>query len=155
MVQFQGKRVPEVPAADGLSFGSSAEADVRLDDPSLLPVHACLARDADGFAVVDKGGAGLLANGRFFDRHRLLIGDRLDFGEQYAFTFDGFALRRIPREAGCALTAQHVAVRSRQRVILGDAGFAARAGEFAGIIGPSGAGKSTLLRILAGIRRPS
>src|SRR5688572_297022 len=150
-VQLRGKPVAEVPLAEGLTFGHGAEADVRLEDPSLLPVHASLERSTDGFVMVDKGGSGLLANGRFFDRHPLLIGDRLDFGEQHAFTFDGFALRRIPREVGCALTAQHVTAQSRRRTILGDAGFAARAGEFVGIIGPSGAGKSTLLRVLAGL----
>jgi pSer/pThr/pTyr-binding forkhead associated (FHA) protein len=155
LVHFRGRAVPEVPLVEGLTFGSGADADVRLDDLSLLPVHATLEREASGFVIVDKGGSGLLANGRFFDRHSLLIGDRLDFGDQHAFTFDGFALRRIPREAGCALTAQHVVLRSRRRTILGDAGFSARAGEFVGIIGPSGAGKSSLLRTLAGLRNPT
>lgn len=153
-VPLRGGPAEEVPLTEGLTFGSGPDADVRLDDASLLPVHASLERIADGFVMVDKGGSGLLANGRFFDRHPLLIGDRLDFGEQHAFAFDGFALRRIPRDVGCALTAQHVTAQARRRAILGDAGFSARAGEFVGIIGPSGAGKSTLLRILAGLRFP-
>lgn len=154
-VLLRGKPVPEVPVSDGLTFGSSTEADVRLDDPALLPVHASLERTPEGFVMVDKGGSGLLANGRFFERHPLLIGDRLDFGDQHAFVFDGFALRCVPREAGVALTAQHVTVKAKRREILSGAGFAARAGEFVGIIGPSGAGKSTLLRALAGLRRPA
>jgi ABC-type multidrug transport system ATPase subunit/pSer/pThr/pTyr-binding forkhead associated (FHA) protein len=155
LVHFRGQAVPEVPLVEGLTFGSGADADVRLDDLALLPVHATLEREASGFVIVDKGGSGLLANGRFFDRHPLLIGDRLDFGEQHAFAFDGFALRCIPREVGCALTAQRVVLRSRRRTILGEAGFSARAGEFVGIIGPSGAGKSSLLRTLAGLRSPT
>jgi ABC-type multidrug transport system ATPase subunit len=154
-VQFRGQAVSEVPLSEGLTFGSGAEADVRLEDPALLSVHASLERHADGFVLADKGGSGLLANGRFFERHSLLIGDRLEFGDKHAFTFDGFALRRIPREAGCSLTAQHVVSQARRRVILGDAGFMARAGEFVGIIGPSGAGKSTLLKTLAGLREPT
>lgn len=150
-VWFRGVLVTEIPLSHGLTFGSGAEADVRLEDATLLPVHASIEQGADGFTVIDRGGSGLLANGSFFDRHLLYIGDRLDFGESHAFTFEGWALRRIPREAGCALTGQHLSVKAGGRELLHDAGFAARAGEFIGILGPSGAGKTTLLRTLLGL----
>lgn len=150
-VSFRGAVVEEVLLSHGLTFGSGAAADVRLEDGTLLAVHAVVEQGADGFTIVDKGGAGLLANGSFFERHLLIIGDRLDFGEHHSFLFEGWALRRVPREMGCALTGTNLIVRSGERVLLDDAGFAARAGEFVGIIGPSGAGKTTLLRALLGL----
>lgn len=152
-VSFRGRLVSEIPLEDGITFGSDASADVRIDDPALLPIHACVEWGEDGFTMVDKGGTGLLANGSFFDRHLLLIGDRLDFGEHHAFVFDGWALRCIPREAGCALTAEHLEVWADGRVILRGTGFLARPGEFVGILGASGAGKTTLLRALLGLTR--
>lgn len=154
-VLFEGKSVQEVPLSRAITVGRGSEADLQLDDPALLPVHAVIEPTSNGFVVFDKGAAGLLANGRFFESHLLLIGDRLDFGEHYSFVFDGYALLRVPREAGVALTAQHLSLQAHRRMILNDAGFSAQAGEFVGIIGPSGAGKSTLLRTLAGLHRPS
>lgn len=154
-VVFHGAVASEVPLSHGLTFGRGSEADVRLDDATLLPVHASVERGRDGFTIIDKGGAGLLANGGFFDHHLLHIGDRIDFGESYAFTFDGWALACIPREAGCALTAEHLNVMAGSRALLRDAGFAAPPGGFVGIIGPSGAGKTTLLRALLGLARPA
>jgi ABC-type multidrug transport system ATPase subunit len=152
-VSLRGQNVSEIRLTSGLTFGNGPQADVRMNDQTLLPIHASLELGADGFTIVDKGGSGLLANGSFFECHLLLIGDRLDFGEEHTFSFDGWAIRRIPGEAGCALTAQHLGVKSGARSILNDAGFAAQAGEFVGIIGPSGAGKSTLLRALLGLVR--
>ncbi len=151
-VVFRGQTVEEITLQDGITFGSSEDADVLLDDDTLLPVHAIMQQDDQGFTIVDKGGSGLLANGRFFERHRLYMGDRLDFGEEHTFVFSGWALRRIPGDAACALTAQRLEVVSRQgKCLLRDAGFEAGAREFVGIIGPSGAGKTTLLRALCGL----
>ncbi|MFZ4764032.1 MAG: ATP-binding cassette domain-containing protein [Roseimicrobium sp.] len=153
-VLFRGNQVEEFPLQAGMALGCGEQADVRLHDPTLLPVHAWIQQTGNGFEVVDAGGAGLLANGKFFERHALLIGDRLDVGEHHAFAFDGWGLRRIPRESGCSVTAQNLEVVARGRTILSNAGFAAKAGDFVGIIGPSGAGKSTLLRALVGMRTP-
>lgn len=150
-VGFRGAAVVEVPLSQGLTFGNGTEADVKLEDGGLLPIHALIEQGGDGFTVVDKGGSGLLANGRFFDRRLLFIGDRLDVGERHAFVFDGCALRLIPDGAACGITAQRLTVSAGGHVILSDAGFSARAGEFVGIIGPSGSGKTTLLRALAGL----
>ncbi|TLD71975.1 ATP-binding cassette domain-containing protein [Phragmitibacter flavus] len=150
-VPLRGKTVSEIPLESGLTFGSGSEAHVHLDDDTLLPIHAVLEKAPDGYTLIDKGGSGLLANGRYFERHPLLIGDRIDFGPEYAFTCEGWALRRIPLQNGCALTAQNIHVKSAARHLLHNAGFAAAAGEFIGIIGPSGAGKTTLLRTLCGL----
>ena len=150
-VSFRGSAVAEVPLSHGLTFGSGAKADVKLEDEALLPIHALIEQGGEGFTVVDKGGSGLLANGRFFDRRLLFIGDRLDIGERHAFVFDGCSLRLIPDGAACGMTAQRLTVSAGRHVILSDAGFSARAGEFVGIIGPDGSGKTTLLRALAGL----
>jgi len=153
LVRIGGKEVEEVPVSEGLTFGYGEQATVRLSDANLSSIHAVIEKSEGGFTIVDKGGYGLLANGRFFERHLLLIGDRIDFGEHYAFIFDGFALYRSTLPAGCALAAQHLEVQSAQRSLVRDVGFVAPASGFAGIIGPSGAGKSTILRALAGITR--
>ena len=150
-VQLRGTAVVNVPLSHGLTFGNGAEADVKLDDEALLPIHAVMEQSANGFTVVDKGGAGLLANGRHFDRRLLFIGDRLDVGERHAFVFDGCELRLVPNGTACGITAQRLTVSTGGQVILSDAGFSARAGDFVGIIGPGGSGKTTLLRVMAGI----
>ena len=154
-ILYKGKAVREVRLRDGLTLGRGEEADMVLDDPALLPIHAAFASTPQGFVAVDKGGSGLLANGHFFERHLLYIGDRLDVGEHATFVFDGFALQRVARSSGCGLSAEDIEVRVGSHTILRDAGFAARSGEFVGIIGPSGAGKTTLLRVLAGLVTPT
>jgi iron complex transport system ATP-binding protein len=50
------------------------------------------------------------------------------------------------------LTAHQLTVRWRDQLILDNASFSARAGDFIAVIGPNGAGKSTLLAALAGVR---
>ncbi len=148
-VKFRGAATDEVPLSHGLTIGAGTEADVRLDDDALLPIHAAIEQGSEGFAVVDKGGPGLLVNGRLFERHLLLIGDRLDVGSRHGFVFDGLALHLRPHGTGCGLTAQRVTVSAGERILLSDAGFAAKPGEFVGIIGAAGSGKTTLLHALA------
>ncbi len=149
-VSFHGAATDEVALSGGLTIGAGAEADVRLDDAALLPVHAVIEQGSEGFTVADKGGPGLLLNGRLFDRQLLFIGDRLDVGARHHFVFDGRMLHLRPHGAGCGLTAQRVSVAAGERVLLIDAGLSVRPGEFVGVIGASGSGKTTLLRALAG-----
>ncbi len=154
IVTFRGQAVPEVPVSAGLVFGTGAEADVRLVDPALSPRHAVIEATADGYVVVDTGRTGSLVNGKYFERHPLVIGDLLQFGDRHFFVFDGFALRPVRDALGCGLQAHGVDVAgSKARgLILQQASFDARPGQFVGIIGPSGAGKTTLLRALIGLR---
>lgn len=50
-----------------------------------------------------------------------------------------------------AVHAEHVLVRTRQRVLAGPVSFVVTAGSTVGLRGPSGCGKSTLLRALVGL----
>ena len=53
------------------------------------------------------------------------------------------------------LSTQRLSVRRRDQLILDNASFSARGGDFIAVIGPNGAGKSTLLAALAGVRTHS
>ncbi|MES2707966.1 MAG: ATP-binding cassette domain-containing protein [Verrucomicrobiota bacterium] len=154
---FRGQAVEEIPVSGGLTFGTRPEADIRLDDPALSPVQAKIEAVASGFEVVDMGRTGSLANGKFFERHPLVIGDLLQFGESHFFFFDGFALRPVRDGLGCGLQAHGIDVSGGKArgLILQSASFDARPGQFVGIIGPSGAGKTTLLRALLGLKEIS
>lgn len=153
-VLWRGQWVNEVPLAHGLTLGSGQEAEVRLDDAELSPIHAGIEAGPEGFSVQDRGRTGSLVNGRYFDRHSLVIGDLLQFGSRHFFVFDGFALRPVRDGLGSGLQAQGMDVRGggSRGLILQGASFDARPGQFVGIIGPSGAGKTTLLRALLGLR---
>jgi hypothetical protein len=50
-VGFRGAAVAEVPLSHGLTFGSGAEADVKLEDEALLPIHALIEQDGEGFTI--------------------------------------------------------------------------------------------------------
>lgn len=153
-IQFRGKMVAEIPVAAGLKLGSGTEADILLADPALSAIHAEVESAPDGFVIHDLGRTGSLVNGKYFERHPLVIGDLLQFGDRYFFFFDGYALRRVRDGLGCGLQAHGVDVSGgRQRgLIIQAATFDARPGQFVGILGPSGAGKTTLLRALLGLK---
>jgi ABC transport system ATP-binding/permease protein len=150
VIRFRSQALSEVPVAPGLTLGSGDQADVHLPDPLLSAIHATIEASPDGFSVVDHGRTGSLANGKYFERHSLVIGDLLQFGDRHFFVFDGFALRPVRDGLGSGLQAHglDVAGSRRCRLILEAASFDARPGQFVGIIGPSGAGKTTLLRAL-------
>ena len=154
-VLFRGFEVAEVPVEDRLTLGAGEQADVRLADPALSPIQAQIDRDAEGFVIVDLGRTGSQVNGRYFERHPLVIGDLLQFGEHHYFSFDGYGLRRVRDGLGAGIHASGMCVsRGKNRGwILQDASFDGRPGQFVGILGPSGAGKTTLLRALIGLRK--
>lgn len=153
-VRFRGHPVTEIPLAGGLTFGTRDDADVLLADPELSPVQMKIEVALSGFEVVDLGRTGSLMNGKFFERHPLVIGDLLQLGERHFFFFDGFALRPVRDGLGCGIQAFGLDVSGGKArgLILQSASFDARPGQFVGIIGPSGAGKTTLLRALLGLK---
>jgi|GEM_PF-398425 len=153
-VQFRTQWVVEIPLAHGLTLGNGPHADVTLPDPELSAIHAGIEAEPGGFAVVDRGRTGSLANGKYFERHSLVIGDLLQFGSRHFFVFDGFALRPVRDGLGCGLQASGLDVTGGRRrgLILQSVSFDTRPGQFVGIIGPSGSGKTTLLRTLLGLR---
>lgn len=156
-VQFRGQWVAEIPLTHGLTLGNGPQADVNLPDPELSAIHAAIEAEPDGFAIVDSGRTGSLANGKYFERHSLVIGDLLQCGSHHFFVFDGFALRPVRDGLGCGLQAAGLDVSGGRRrgLILQSVSFDAHPGQFVGIIGPSGSGKTTLLRALLGLRRVS
>lgn len=155
--KFQGHIVGEIPVSGGLTFGTEAQADIQLTDMILSPLQARLEAVTSGFEVVDLGRTGSLANGKFYERHPLVVGDLLQFGESHFFFFDGFALRPVRDGLGSGLQAYGLDVSGGKSrgLILQSCSFDARPGQFVGIIGPSGAGKTTLLRALLGLKSTS
>jgi len=151
-VLFRGGTVTEIPLDHALTIGSSSDADVVISGSSISPVHARVERVKDGFEIIDEGETGTLINGKYFERHSLTVGDFINIGSDFWFTYDGFALRRVEGASGCGLVGREIAVRgSHGHLILKDATFRADPGQFVGILGPSGAGKTTLLRALSGL----
>ncbi len=149
-VIYGNRPVEEVPLRSQLRIGSGSEAEVRLEGPEISSVHLEISATEDGWLLTDKGQAGSLLNGRFFDSQVLTIGDFVSLGG-YCFRYDGHSLLRVAGTAGCGIRAVGLAIEFRGHCILKDASFDARPGQFVGILGPSGAGKTTLLKALSGL----
>lgn len=94
--QVTGEKVGEQSAAatlklpDGSLFsmldrvvlGSSAEADLRLDDPLVSPFHAEIQRRADGFFIASLGGETAVNEERIEESRKLLHSDLIRIGAQ-------------------------------------------------------------------------
>ncbi|MGC3990275.1 MAG: FHA domain-containing protein [Chthoniobacteraceae bacterium] len=149
---FQSKPAMVIPLADDLQIGRDETLALRLDDAAVSRNHAVIRAVPHGFMVCDlKSRAGSLVNGRRFDEHLLVIGDRVQFGP-FCFRFDGTSLARVPSVAGSTVEGMNLRRSSGSNLLLKDISLRIAAGRFAGILGPSGAGKSTLLHALCGMR---
>lgn len=150
-----GQPIRRILLKDGLLLGRDSHCDVRLNDPTVSRRHCQITSEPDrGWLVHDlQSGSGSFVNGRRFDQHALILGDRLQVGP-FCFQFDGLFLNRIDNASGGALDAESVGTRAGGQNILAGVSLHIAPSQFIGILGPSGAGKSTLLHVLAGLRQP-
>ena len=149
-ITSHGRHVESVILPDRLSVGRNEDNDLMLPDPGVSRRHAVIERTQDGFRVTDQSSTGSLINGRRFNVHVFVIGDRLQMGP-FFFRFDGRALERTGSLVGVEVEARHVSKRASEIVILDDVSVRIGQGQFVGILGPSGSGKSSLLDTLTGV----
>ena len=154
-VLFRGAATRSIPLGANTTAGRDPASDVVLNSPAVSRHHAVIRQGHEGFRVVDlQSSAGSFVNGRRFDEHPLVIGDRLQLGPFY-FLFDGLALHSVSPVSGGSIHARDIRRVSNGRVLLDDISLDVAPARFVGVIGPSGAGKSSLLSILAGLAAPT
>jgi ABC-type multidrug transport system ATPase subunit/pSer/pThr/pTyr-binding forkhead associated (FHA) protein len=153
-VIFRGAPVRVIPLASNTTLGRDPTSDVLLNSPAVSRHHAVIRQSPQGFIVVDlQSSAGSFANGRRFDEHPLIIGDRLQLGP-FFFLFDGLALHSVSPVSGGSIHARDIRQEAGGRTLLDGISLDVAPARFVGVIGPSGAGKSSLLSILAGLAAP-
>jgi ABC-type multidrug transport system ATPase subunit/pSer/pThr/pTyr-binding forkhead associated (FHA) protein len=154
-VLFHGKPAQSIFLAARTTLGRDPASDVILNSPAVSRHHAVVTRGPEGFSIEDlQSSAGSFVNGHRFDRHPLVIGDRLQLGPCY-FHFDGLALHSVDAVAGGSIHARDVCQAANNRNLLHGISLDVAPSRFVGVIGPSGAGKSSLLSILAGLANPT
>lgn len=155
-VTFKGCKTSTIQLADGLVFGRGDSADVQLEDPAVSRKHVTIVRTQTGrYVVRDCSAGGSQVNGRYFDQHEFVYGDRLQLGS-YVFRFTGAALQLVTNTSTAgSVDAIAITRRFRDKITLSGVNLHISPGEFVGILGTSGAGKSTLLDALSGMRKPS
>ncbi len=152
-----------------IMLGRDQSCDVVLHDKSVSRRHASVhPRENGGCLVRDENSqGGSFVNGRRFDEHEFVVGDRLEIGP-FCFQFDGVALTRVANTAGGSIRATGLFMQVSERsfvgtlsgkgsltnTILDNVSVYVPPSRFFGLIGPSGAGKSSLLHTLAGLRKP-
>ena len=154
-ILFHGVATDSIPLAEGISIGREHISDVVLNSPAVSRHHAVVHQTPEGFCIADlHSSSGSFANGRRFDEHLLVIGDRLQFGP-FFFLFDGRALRSVNPVSGGSIHARDIRRVANGRTLLEGISLDVSPARFVGVIGPSGAGKSSLLSILAGLGAPT
>jgi ABC-type multidrug transport system ATPase subunit len=154
-ILFHGVATRSVSLGQNTTIGRDPSADLLLNSPAVSRRHALIVRDPDGFRISDlESSAGSFANGRRFEEHLLVIGDRLQLGPYY-FIFDGLALHAVDAVAGGGIHAHAIRRVVNGRTLLEDISIDVAPSRFVGVIGPSGAGKSSLLSILTGLSAPA
>ncbi|HEX4083374.1 MAG TPA: FHA domain-containing protein [Chthoniobacteraceae bacterium] len=154
-ILIRGAAAQHIPLGERTTLGRDAGSDVVLNSPAVSRHHAVVIRDDEGCRIEDlQSSGGSFVNGKRFDEHRLVIGDRLQTGPFY-FLFDGRALHSVSAVSGGGIHAREVTRIANGRTLLEDISLEVAPARFVGIIGPSGAGKSSLLSILAGLASPT
>lgn len=151
----KGLPARQIHLKETVLFGRDAHCDVQLSDPTVSRRHCQITWQPDrGWLIHDlQSGSGTFVNGRRFDQHALILGDRLQMGP-FCFQFDGLFLNRIENASGGTLDADRLGARAGGQRLLEGISLRIAPSEFVGILGPSGAGKSSLLHVLAGLRTP-
>jgi ABC-type multidrug transport system ATPase subunit/pSer/pThr/pTyr-binding forkhead associated (FHA) protein len=138
-----------------VTIGRAPDNDIVLNEPNVSWHHAEL-RPGTPPVLVDCGS-----------RNGVRIGNELLRGERplppgvpagigpFVLRYEAGELVVVDERAGAALSAQQVAVRVGELVILHPTSLSVAPGEFVALIGPSGSGKTTLLKCLAGIGQPT
>jgi len=170
LILVRGMPTDRIELRNGpLVIGRDPACDIVLNDKSVSRRHATLHPQTPGGCLVrdEHSQGGSFVNGRRFDEHEFVVGDRLEIGP-FCFQFDGLALVNVANTSGGSIRAQSVLMRvserslvdivtgkpRRENTILDDISVAVPPSRFFGLIGPSGAGKSSLLHTLAGLRKP-
>jgi ABC transport system ATP-binding/permease protein len=151
-VFYKQEPTDTIPLNRDLVFGRGEDVDVDLDDPVVSRRHATIVAGPNGYRLIDlHSRTGSFVNGRRFEQHDLIIGDRIQLGP-FFFTYDGRSVHRIRRVSTGQIIAIGLTKQSDGGLILSQANFRAEPGQFIGILGPSGAGKTTLLNALSGLQ---
>ncbi len=141
-------------------------------DPLIEPLgedsaQAIIERRADHCFVLNRSAESnspCLLNGAPFTERRLIINDRLSFGDDFHYDYDGLSLTRVQKRQGAQIEVSHVSKsypgrglfhRRGQVDAVRDISLTIQPNEFIGVLGPSGCGKSTFLKMLAGALPPS
>lgn len=154
-ILFRGAPALVIPLGENTTLGRDPGSNVVLNSPAVSRHHAIITAEEDGYQIADlQSSAGSFVNGRRFDQHPLIIGDRLQLGPFY-FLFDGAALHSVNAVSGGSIHAREIRRVINQRTLLDDISLDVAPSRFVGVIGPSGAGKSSLLSILVGLSAPT
>jgi ABC-type multidrug transport system ATPase subunit/pSer/pThr/pTyr-binding forkhead associated (FHA) protein len=138
---------------DLMTVGRAADADVRVDHPTVSQHHAEIRRSADGYELIDRNSTnGTFVNGAAITRHRLQPRDRITIGG-VQLLFDGSALEQQANGNLVRLHAyglRYAPPNEPSKVLIQNVSLAIEPQEFIGLLGPSGAGKTTLMHALNG-----
>jgi len=138
-----------------IRVGRAPDNDVVLDEPNVSWHHAEL-RPGTPPVLADLGSRnGVRIEDELLRAPRPLApGMRAGIGP-FSLRYEADELIVLDERAGLSLSAQQVAVRVGDLIILYPTSLSVAPGEFVALIGPSGSGKTTLLKCLAGIGQPS
>ena len=168
-IVVRGVPTDRIELTSSMVIGRDQSCEVVLHDKSVSRRHASVHPRGNGGCLVrdENSQGGSFVNGRRFDEHEFVVGDRLEIGP-FCFQFDGVALTRVANTAGGSIRATALLMEvtewslvgilsgkgSRKNTILDNVSVHVPPSRFFGLIGPSGAGKSSLLHTLAGLRKP-
>lgn len=157
---------PPAQRGDGATSLCLTTSNPLIEALGETTAQAIIERRADHCFVLNQSGAAnseCLLNGTPFNERRLIINDRLSFGDDFHYDYDGQSLIRVQKRQGAQIEVSHLTksfpgrglFSRRGRVdAVRDISLTIQPDEFIGVLGPSGCGKSTFLKMLAGALAP-